>query len=76
MEAGITGTGTGISGLLLSLGILFTLAEKGIFSSAEAIDAIDIAMDSLKRIIKDDDVLDKDAIHSAEKILKSVRAQF
>ena len=76
MNSGITSTGTGISALLLSLGILFTLAEKDIFSSAEAIDAIDIALDNLKRVVKPDGAPDEEAIHSAEKILKSVRAQF
>lgn len=76
MDSGITGKGAGISALLLSLGILFTLTEKEILSSAEAVAAVDIALDNLKRVVMGEGASKPHAVHSAENIPESVRAQF
>lgn len=75
MKMELAGPGIGVSALLLSLGVFFTLAEKEILSQAEVRDIVDMALSNLKTVVKADGTPDTETIRSAGRILESVRTQ-
>jgi hypothetical protein len=75
MDTGLAEPGVGISAFLLSLGLFFTLTEKGLLSSNDARNIVDLALRNLESDGETGKALPEEMAVSARHILQSIRVQ-
>nr|RAV93351.1 hypothetical protein DBT53_10365 [Aerococcus mictus] len=75
MDEELSGSGAGLSALLLSMGILFTLVEKKTFSSQEALDVVDLSLMNLAMRDRERIVPETPEVQSARDILQAIKMQ-
>ena len=73
MNAGLSEPGVGVSAFLLCMTILFTMMEKGVFSSDEAHNILDTALNTLKSDRETDKTLPEETVTSALNLLENIR---
>ncbi|MDR3499898.1 MAG: hypothetical protein P4L72_11810 [Parvibaculum sp.] len=75
MDTELAGPGAGLSALLLSMGMLFTLVEKHVLSVQEARDAVNLALHNLDALHDDRAAPETPQVQSARNILRAIKMQ-
>lgn len=75
MDTELAGPGTGLSALLLSMGMLFTLMDKQVLSVQEARDVVNLALHNLDALHDDHAAPETPQMQSARNILRAIEMQ-